>query len=139
MKYAIIIPDGCADEAQESLGGKTPLEAANVPSMDVVAAAGVVGRSCNVPVSLPPGSDVANLSLLGYNPLENFKVLYGTGHFRLDDDGQPARVGGVRYTIKDGIVYDARELLSDVREMVQEARKADGAGPQLKRLPNVPD
>jgi hypothetical protein len=42
MKYAIIIPDGCADEGQESLGGRTPLEAANVPAMDSVAAAGVV-------------------------------------------------------------------------------------------------
>lgn len=88
--------------------------------------------------SIRPGK-LADLVVTEYNPLENFKVLYGTGHFRLDDDGQPARVGGVRYTIKDGIVYDARELLSDVREMVQEARKADGAGPQLKRLPNVPD
>ena len=65
MKYAIIIPDGCADEAQESLGGKTPLEAANVPAMDAVARSGVGGRSNNVPKSLPPGSDVANLSLLG--------------------------------------------------------------------------
>ncbi len=88
--------------------------------------------------SIRPGK-LADLVVTEYNPLENFKVLYGTGHFRLDDDGQPARVGGVRYTIKDGIVYDARELLSDVREMVQEARKADGAGPQLNRLPNVPD
>ena len=43
MKYAIIIPDGCADEPQESLGGKTPLQAANIPGMDAVAAAGVVG------------------------------------------------------------------------------------------------
>ena len=49
MKYAIIIPDGCADEPQESLGGKTPLEAARVPAMDAVAAAGVVGRANHVP------------------------------------------------------------------------------------------
>lgn len=65
MKYVIIIPDGCADEPQESLGGKTHLEAANIPAMDAVAATGIVGRSSNVPESLPPGSDVANLSLLG--------------------------------------------------------------------------
>ena len=45
MKYALIIPDGCADEPQESLGGKTPLQAANIPAMDAVAAAGVVGRT----------------------------------------------------------------------------------------------
>jgi hypothetical protein len=74
-----------------------------------------------------------------YNPLENFKVLYGTGHFRLDQDNQPARLGGVRYTIKDGVVYDARELLEDVRRIVQEARAAAGSGPHPERLPYVPD
>ncbi len=72
MKYALIIPDGCADEPQESLGGKTPLQAARLPAMDAVAASGVVGRTNNTPQSLPPGSDVANLCLLGYNPLEYF-------------------------------------------------------------------
>ena len=69
MKYAIIIPDGCADEPQASLGDKTPLEAADIPAMDAVVSAGVLGRSNNVPQSLPPGSDVANLSLLGYSIL----------------------------------------------------------------------
>ena len=72
MKYAIVIPDGCADEPQVLLGGKTPLEAASLPAMDAVAAAGVVGRAVHTPLSLPAGSDVANLSLLGYNPLEHF-------------------------------------------------------------------
>ncbi len=72
MKYAIIIPDGCADEAQDSLGGKTPLEAAHLPAMDAIAQTGVVGRANNVPAHLPAGSDVANLSLLGYDPNVNF-------------------------------------------------------------------
>ena len=72
MKYAIVIPDGCADEPQASLGGRTPLEAANVPNMDAIAAAGVVGAASHVPASLPPGSDVANLSLFGYDPLDYF-------------------------------------------------------------------
>jgi 2,3-bisphosphoglycerate-independent phosphoglycerate mutase len=70
MKYALIIPDGCADEPQESLSGKTPLQAADIPAMDAVAAAGVVGRANNTPESLPAGSDTANLSLLGYDPLK---------------------------------------------------------------------
>jgi imidazolonepropionase-like amidohydrolase len=65
---------------------------------------------------------LADLVVTEENPLANFKVLYGTGHFRLGDDGQPARVGGVKYTIKDGIVYDAKELLADVRRIVSEAR-----------------
>ena len=59
MKYAIVIPDGSADEPQESLGGKTPLQAANIPAMDAVARAGVVGRANFVPRSLAPCSSVA--------------------------------------------------------------------------------
>ena len=69
MKYAIVIPDGCADEPQESLGGKTPLQAAHKPNMDRIAQTGVVGRSNNVPAPLTPASDVATLSLFGYDPL----------------------------------------------------------------------
>jgi len=57
------------------------------------------------------------------NPLENLKVLYGTGAIRLNDQTrQIERVGGVKYTIKDGIVYDARKLLADVREMVRKQK-----------------
>ncbi|MFM7844436.1 MAG: hypothetical protein ACKPEY_09420 [Planctomycetota bacterium] len=72
MKYAIVIPDGCADEPQAALGGRTPLAAAHTPNMDAIARAGVVGAANNVPAHLPAGSDVANLSLLGYDPNEFF-------------------------------------------------------------------
>jgi hypothetical protein len=88
--------------------------------------------------SIRPGK-LADLVVTAYNPLENFKVLYGTGHFRLDDRGQPARVGGVRYTIKDGIVYDAHELLADVRAIVAGARSEAGQGPAPERLPYIPE
>jgi imidazolonepropionase-like amidohydrolase len=88
--------------------------------------------------SVRPGK-LADLVVTEFNPLENFKVLYGTGHFRLNDDNQPVRVGGVRYTIKDGIVYDARELLADVREIVLEARAESETGPGLGRLPYIPE
>lgn len=71
--------------------------------------------------SIRPGK-LADLVITEYSPLRNFKVLYGTGHFRLGDDDKPERVGGVKYTIKDGIVYDARELLDDVRRIVSEAK-----------------
>ncbi len=91
MKFAIIIPDGCADEPQDSLGGKTPLQAARLPHMDAIASAGVVGRANHVPDSLPPGSDVANLSLLGYDPLEHF-----TGRAPLE-----AAAGGIAMGPKD--------------------------------------
>jgi imidazolonepropionase-like amidohydrolase len=67
----------------------------------------------------------ADLVLVEENPLENLKVLYGTGAVKLDDEtGEVTRVGGVRWTIKDGIVYDAPRLLEDVRRMVREARGA---------------
>ena len=72
MKYIIIIPDGAADEAQPSLGGKTPLEAAATPNMDAIATAGVVARACHTPRQLPAGSEIGNLSLLGYNPFDHF-------------------------------------------------------------------
>ena len=72
MKYAIIIPDGAADEPQAELGGQTPLEAAQTPAMDALATAGVVARACHTPASLPAGSEVGNMSLLGYDPLANF-------------------------------------------------------------------
>lgn len=65
---------------------------------------------------------LADLVLIDQNPLENLKVLYGTGAIKLTEDNEITRVGGVNYTIKDGIVYDAKELLKDVREMVEEAK-----------------
>ena len=68
MKYVIIIPDGCADEPLESLGGKTPLQAAKLPTMDAIAKAGCVGITDNTPRDFPAGSEVANLCLLGYDP-----------------------------------------------------------------------
>jgi imidazolonepropionase-like amidohydrolase len=71
--------------------------------------------------SIRPGK-LADLVIVAENPVANFKVLYGTGHFKLGEDNQPTRVGGVKYTIKDGIVYDAKALLADVRKIVREAK-----------------
>lgn len=67
---------------------------------------------------------LADLIIVPENPLANLKVLYGTGHRRLNPaTNEPERVGGVRYTIKDGIVYDARALLSDVAAMVEAEKR----------------
>jgi imidazolonepropionase-like amidohydrolase len=68
----------------------------------------------------------ADLVLVPGNPLSNLKLLYGTGTARLDEDGVVRRVGGVRWTIKDGVAYNAPELLEDVRQMVREARTEAG-------------
>jgi 2,3-bisphosphoglycerate-independent phosphoglycerate mutase len=108
MKYAIIIPDGCADEPQESLGGRTPLEAARVPNMDAIAAAGVVGRASNVPASLPPGSDVANLSLLGYDPMQYF-----TGRAPLEAAAQGIALGPEDWAIRCNLVTVENQQMRD--------------------------
>lgn len=108
MKYAIIIPDGCADEPQESLGGRTPLQAASIPAMDAVAAAGCVGRANHVPASLPPGSDVANLSLLGYNPLEHF-----TGRAPLEAAAQGIELGPNDCAIRCNLVTVEQQIMRD--------------------------
>jgi 2,3-bisphosphoglycerate-independent phosphoglycerate mutase len=108
MKYAIIIPDGCADEPQESLGGKTPLEAARLPAMDAVAAAGQVGRSSNVPASLAPGSDVANLSLLGYDPLKHF-----TGRAPLEAAAQGIELGADDWAVRCNLVTIEDQVMRD--------------------------
>ena len=58
------------------------------------------------------------------NPIHDFKVLYGTATLRLDENGEVARVGGVRWVVKDGVVYDAPALLRDVEAMVAAAKRA---------------
>jgi hypothetical protein len=72
---------------------------------------------------------LADLVIVDQNPVRNLKVLYGTGHFRLDEaTNRPTMVGGVKYTIKDGIVYDAKRLLADVERMVAEAKARSTTG-----------
>lgn len=72
--------------------------------------------------SVIPGKK-ADLVIVEENPLRNFKVLYGTGHYRLDENNNPVRTGGVKYTMKDGILYDAKALLKDVRAIVEKAKQ----------------
>src|ERR671925_919803 len=108
MKYAIVIPDGCADEPQPSLGGKTPLQAARKPNMDRIAQTGVVGRSNNVPASLTPASDVATLSLFGYDPL----VVY-TGRAPLEAAAMGIRLGPDDWAIRCNLVTIEDEQMRD--------------------------
>jgi 2,3-bisphosphoglycerate-independent phosphoglycerate mutase len=108
MKYALIIPDGCADEPQAELAGKTPLEAASIPAMDAIAAAGVVGRANHVPAALPPGSDVANLSLLGYDPNQYF-----TGRAPLEAAAQGIQLGPHDCAIRCNLVTIENQSMRD--------------------------
>jgi 2,3-bisphosphoglycerate-independent phosphoglycerate mutase len=68
IKYMILVPDGMADLPVPQLGNRTPVQAANTPWMDRMASAGVIGLTLTVPEGMSPGSDVANLSIMGYEP-----------------------------------------------------------------------
>ena len=72
MKYVVLLGDGMADEKIAALDNKTPLQYANTPNMDYLATHGVIGMALTVPEGFQPGSDVANLSVLGYNPKEYY-------------------------------------------------------------------
>jgi 2,3-bisphosphoglycerate-independent phosphoglycerate mutase len=99
MKLALVIPDGCADEPQLSLGGKTPLEAAEIPHMDEVARLGCVGRADHVPASMPSGSDVGTMSLFGYDPL-----VFHTGRAPIEAAAQGIELGPDDWAIRCNFV-----------------------------------
>lgn len=88
MKYILIVPDGMADNPIEELDGRTPMQAANTPNMDAIAHAGQVGRVQTVPHGMPPGSDVAALSIAGYDPAK-----YYTGRAPLEAANQGIDLG----------------------------------------------
>ncbi len=135
MKYVLVIPDGCADEPQDALGGKTPLQSANVPHMDAVVAEGILGRTDTVPASMPSGSDVGTMSLFGYDPL-----VYHTGRAPLEAAAQGIELGphdwAIRcnfVTIADGNMasFTASQLPNDVgAELVALLQEATAEEPQ---------
>jgi 2,3-bisphosphoglycerate-independent phosphoglycerate mutase len=108
MKYVVVIPDGCADEPVAELGNRTPLQAAKLPNMDRVARGGVVGLSNNVPPTLTPASDVATLSLFGYDPL----VVY-TGRAPLETAAMGIHLGPNDWAIRCNLVYVPDEHMRD--------------------------
>lgn len=73
MKYIIILADGCADEPIEKLGNKTPLQAAYLPNIDALCAKSRCGKLITVPSDMPPGSEIANMSVLGYDVKEVYE------------------------------------------------------------------
>src|SRR5687767_4913705 len=72
MKYILLVPDGAADDPLPELEGKTPMEAARTPNLDKLAERGRVGSVLTVPEGMYPGSDVANMALLGYEPAKYY-------------------------------------------------------------------
>jgi hypothetical protein len=117
-------PWGFASVAEMELlreAGMHPLEVVHSATL---AAAELVGAD-DVLGSIAPGK-LADLVVVPGNPLANLKLLYGIGHLRLDAGGGLERTGGVRLTIKDGIVYSAAELLERARDTVAQARAERG-------------
>ncbi|MGI8758141.1 MAG: cofactor-independent phosphoglycerate mutase, partial [Acidimicrobiales bacterium] len=87
VKYVVCVPDGCADEPVPELGGRTPLEVASMPNLAALAARGEVGRAAVIPQGLPPGSDVGNMSILGYDP-----TVHHTGRAPIEAAGRGVAV-----------------------------------------------
>jgi 2,3-bisphosphoglycerate-independent phosphoglycerate mutase len=88
MRYLVCVPDGASDEPVDELGGRTPLEVARMPALARLAARGEVGRAATIPPGLPPGSDVGNMSILGYDPAK-----YHTGRAPIEAAAMGIDVG----------------------------------------------
>ncbi|MDO4575064.1 MAG: cofactor-independent phosphoglycerate mutase [Planctomycetia bacterium] len=99
MKYAIILTDGAADEPIPALDGKTVLEAAHLPHLDQIATEGIVGWSNNTPDNLPAGSDVATMTVLGYDP-----QTYYTGRAPLEAAAMGIALGPRDWAIRCNLV-----------------------------------
>jgi 2,3-bisphosphoglycerate-independent phosphoglycerate mutase len=134
MKYIVVLGDGMADYPIPELGNKTPLQAARKPNMDFMAANGESGLAATIPASLPPGSDVANLSVLGYEPEK-----YYTGRSPLEaaSIGVPMTANDITFrtnlvTLSEADSYEERIMLDysadeistrEAEELIQEMNR----------------
>jgi 2,3-bisphosphoglycerate-independent phosphoglycerate mutase len=108
VKYIVLVPDGCADEPLVELDNQTPLEAAAMPNLAALAERAEVGRAQVIPPGLPPGSDVGNLSILGYDPSR-----YHTGRAPIEAAAMGVKFGSDEVafrcnlvTVTDGLMVD---------------------------------
>jgi 2,3-bisphosphoglycerate-independent phosphoglycerate mutase len=108
MKYAIIIPDGCADTPLEQLDGKTPLQVANIPNMHAIARDGVLGLTDNVPAHFPAGSEVANMALFGYDPNQYF-----TGRAPIEAAAQGIELSADDWAVRCNLVTIIDQVMVD--------------------------
>jgi 2,3-bisphosphoglycerate-independent phosphoglycerate mutase len=131
MKYIILVPDGLADEPLKQLGGKTPMEAADTPNMDYLAQNGFSALAQTIPDGMPPGSDIGNLALMGYDPKKNFSgrasLEAANLGIKLKDDEVVFRCNLV--TVKDGklVDYSAGHISSDeAQNLIEHLGRAMG-------------
>jgi 2,3-bisphosphoglycerate-independent phosphoglycerate mutase len=108
MKYAVIVPDGMADDPREELEGKTPVEAARTPNMDRIAREGRLGRVKLIPRGMAPASDVANMAVLGYDPDR-----YYTGRAPLEAASMGVALGGDDWALRCNLVTVSEGVMED--------------------------
>lgn len=113
MKYIVVLMDGAADTPVAELGGKTPLEAAKKPYIDMLASKGEMGMVKTVPQNLPPGSDVANLAVFGYDPQK-----YYTGRSPLEAMSMNVPLKLSDTTFRTNLVYLSEEEPYEEKTMV---------------------
>lgn len=141
MKYAVVIPDGCADEPQPALQGQTPLQAAHVPNMDEVVRRGQVGRSNNTPPQLPSGSDVATMNLFGYDALQ-----FHTGRAPLEAAAMGVQLADHDWAIRCNLVriqngcmqsFTAHQIPSTVGAACIAALQSELGNDRLEFVPGI--
>ena len=139
MKYIIVLGDGMADEPLAELGGRTPLEYAEKPNMDRIAREGRCGMLRTVPEGFEPGSDIANLSILGYAPHTAYT---GRGPLEAASMGITLRDGEMAYrcnlvTIRDGVMEDFNAGHISSAEGAELLRDLDAALGDVRVYPGV--
>ncbi len=108
MKYLMVVPDGAADYPIDILGGKTPLEVADTPFMDSLTKKGILGRVKTIPRGFTPSSDIANLSLLGYDP-----EVYYTGRGPLEAANLGVELGEKDLAFRCNLITASEGRLDD--------------------------
>lgn len=141
MKYLVLVGDGMGDYPVDLLGGKSPLEAAAIPGMRAIAASGVLHSLKTVPAGLPPGSDVCNMGLLGYNALEKYT---GRAPIEAVGAGIPLKAGDVAFrcnlvTVQDGVMidYSAGHITTEEGDALIRAVAAELETDQLTFYPGI--
>ncbi len=107
-KYIVMVPDGMADYPLDEFGGRTPLEVARTPNMDFMAVHGKIGLSSFIPQGMTPGSDVANLSILGYDPKKYFS---GRAPFEAANLGIEIKEGQIAF--RCNFITEENDILID--------------------------
>jgi len=143
VKYVVCVPDGCADEPHPDLDGRTPLEVAHTPVLDALALRSEIGRAAVIPEGMPPGSDVGNLAILGYDPTR-----YHTGRAPIEAAALGLRLPPDRIAFRCNLsTVDSNGVMIDfagghpdsehARRVVHELERELGAGGEWGRAGTV--